>query len=123
MSTMSLFAWLAQHNYAGLLVEEKRLKRSESLASTIGAHHRLVGGKLNSAICTTIHGYTVEWKIAVNPPTNTARVTPACTCADWLQSGGWTEKRPCKHLLALAVVTDIPSLVQPLKPEAHIAQE
>jgi len=35
MSTMSLFAWLAQHNYAGLLVEEKRLKRSESLASTI----------------------------------------------------------------------------------------
>jgi len=22
MSTMSLFAWLAQHNYAGLLVEE-----------------------------------------------------------------------------------------------------
>ena len=100
MSTMSLFAWLAQHNYAGLLVEEKRLKRSESLASTIGAHHRLVGRKLNSAICTTIHGYTVEWKIAVNPPTNTARVTPACTCADWLQSGGWTEKRPCKHLLA-----------------------
>ena len=48
MSTMSLFAWLAQNNYAGLLVEEKRLKRSESLASTIGAHHRLVGGKLNS---------------------------------------------------------------------------
>ena len=123
MSTMSLFAWLAQNNYAGLLVEEKRLKRSESLASTIGAHHHLVGGKLNSAICTTIHGYTVEWKIAVNPPTNTARVTPACTCADWLQSGGWTEKRPCKHLLALAIVTDIPSLVQPLKPEAHVAQE
>ena len=123
MSTMSLFAWLAQNNYAGMLVEEKRLKRSESLASTIGAHHHLVGGKLNSAICTIIHGFTVEWKIAVNPPTNTARVTPACNCADWLQSGGWTEKRPCKHLLALAVVTDIPPLVQPLKPEAHVAQE
>jgi hypothetical protein len=118
---MSLFSWLAQHNYAGLLVEEKRLKRAESLAPTIGAHR--IGGKLNCVVSTKIHSYTVEWKVTVNPPTNTARVTPVCTCADWLQSGGWTEKRPCKHLLALAIVTDIPPILQPMKPEAHVAQE
>lgn len=121
MSTMSLFAWLAQQNFAGLLVEEKRLKRGESLALSIGAHRHPTGGKLNSAVSTTIHSYTVEWKIAVNPPTNTASVTPACTCADWFQSGGWTEKRPCKHLLALAIVTEIPPSLQPIKPEAHVA--
>jgi hypothetical protein len=120
---MSLFAWLAQQNYAGLLVEEKRQKRAESLAPTIGAHLHLVGGKLNSAINMTIHSYTVEWKVAVNPPTSTASVTPACTCADWFQSGGWTEKRPCKHLLALAIVTDVPPSLQPMQPEAHIAQQ
>jgi hypothetical protein len=54
---------------------------------------------------------------------NTARVTPTCTCADWLQSGGWTEKRLCKHLIALALMTEIPSTVQSLTPEAHVAHE
>lgn len=123
MSSMSLFQWLAQHNYAGFLVEEKRLKRSESLAPVLGARHNLLGGKLNLNTNATVHNYKVAWDVAINPSINTARVTPACTCADWLQSGGWTEKRLCKHLLALAIATDIPALVQPLKPEAHTAQE
>jgi len=123
MTTMSLFAWLAQQNYAGLLVEDKRQKRAESLAPTIGAHLRLTGGKLNSTISMTIHSYTVEWKVAVNPPTNTASVTPACTCADWFQSGGWTEKRPCKHLLALSMMTDVPPSLQAMKPEAHVTKQ
>ena len=123
MTTMSLFAWLAQNDYAGLLVEEKRQKRAESLAPTIGSHLHLVGGNLNSAISLTIHNYTVEWKVVINPPTHTASVTPACTCADWFQSGGWTEKRPCKHLLALALVTDVPPSLQAMKPEAHVTQQ
>ena len=122
MTTMTLFKWLEGHNYGGFLVDAKRVQRAQALTPALGARSRLSGGKLNLSASQTFHNYKVEWNIAINPATNTARVTPACTCADWLQSGGWTEKRLCKHLLALALVTDIPAFVEPLTPEATIAQ-
>jgi hypothetical protein len=124
MSTnVSLYQWLADCNYGGFLVEPARLQRSEAIVPVIGGRKRWAGGQLNYTASAAIRSYTVEWKVALNPATNTALVTPSCTCADWLQSGGWTEKRLCKHLLALAKVTDIPAMMQPLKPEAHVAQE
>lgn len=121
MSTMSVFAWLARSSYGGFAVETKRLQRAEEIVRGKTIRYKMVGGKLNSAVKQQLSSYAVEWKVAVNPATNTARVTPSCTCADWLQSGGWTEKRLCKHLLALATLTDLPVGVESTIPEACVA--
>ncbi len=123
MSAMSLFQWLVKHNFGGFTIEDGRMRRAEDLAKGKARLQLVTGsgnGNLHLGVQQQIHSYQVEWKILHNPPTNTARVTPSCTCADWLQSGGWTEKRLCKHLVAVALVSDIPSIIEAAKPEAYI---
>jgi len=124
MSTMTIFSWLEKYNYGGFSVEKKRVERGQDIARDMNSHFRLPNrGAAETGVNKTIRSYAVEWNIAPDTSANSALVTPSCTCADWLQSGGWTEKRLCKHLLALAMMSDIPAFFGPLSPQAHTAQK
>jgi hypothetical protein len=112
---MSLYEWLTQTASSGFIFEKGRVHRAASLAVKNVAttdHQTRWGPK------AAINGYTVSFEVTalLNP---TVTVTASCTCADWLQSGGWTENRLCKHLLALATATrNIPDGLVPKTPKA-----
>ena len=116
-----MFDWLKD----AFLVQNGRLDRAKDIVRKDRLTPLALSGanRLNQSVRQTIHQYEVSWEIAVNPPTMTARISPSCTCADWLRSGGWTEKRLCKHLLALAMVTKMPNELMPMKPEAHVRNQ
>jgi hypothetical protein len=123
MST-TLFIYLMQHSttsvpaQGGFLFDAKREDRAvKEIAPGVSMNWMQSAGiELKSS--QVVHGYTVTW--TANQAGKQVSITPACTCKDWLESGGWTEKRLCKHLLALAMKTNIPASMENLEPEAFV---
>lgn len=110
---MNLFEWLKANNYAGLKVEQARLKRASDIRSVDKPN---VESRINGdyVVETTMNSYAVRWEIT--PRGEDAVVRPSCTCPDWADRGRYTNTL-CKHLLSAALQNDdLFAAVTSLKP-------
>jgi hypothetical protein len=117
MSTMSLYEWLVNGSSlhtSGFIFDAGRVERAKKIAVK---HVATTPHPARWGINASINGYNVSLEVT-GLLNSTVTVTASCTCADWLQSGGWTENRLCKHLLALAMSKHLPDEIAAKLPRA-----